>query len=223
MDAASAALMANLPMVRRIAHKMLATLPASVEIDDLMQAGMIGLLEAVERYDPSRGASLQTYAEPRIAGAMMDMLRSFDEALRSDRSAQRRAALAQQLLEHRLGRAATTAEIAGEIGMSVEGLDALRYAAPAAAAMDDADGIDLIPACPLANPETWLELKQQVEAAVSASGQLSEREQAVLSMFYDDDMTQAAIAERFGVSDSRICQLRACALSKVARAVRLAA
>lgn len=86
-----------------------------------------------------------------------------------------------------------------------------------------ADGIDLIPACPLANPETWLELKQQVEAAVSAAGQLSERERAVLSMFYDDDMTQAAIAERFGVSESRICQLRACALSKVARAVSLSA
>ena len=108
------------PMVRRMAHHLLARLPASVMLDDIVQAGMIGLMDALGRYEDTHGAQFETYATQRIRGAMLDGLREHDWLPRGVRRAQRKLDEAMRTLEQKLGRAPGESEIAAELGLSLE-------------------------------------------------------------------------------------------------------
>ena len=110
---------AHLPLVKRIAYHLMSRLPASVEVDDLIQAGLIGLLDAVERFDDNQGAHFETYATLRIRGAMLDELRDSDWASRALRKASRRIEQAIHLLQQRLQRPPTEHEIAGQLGVPI--------------------------------------------------------------------------------------------------------
>ena len=108
------------PLVKRLAHQMKAKLPPSVEVDDLIQAGMIGLLDAVNRYEDNHGAQFETYAVQRIRGAMLDELRSNDWMPRGVRQSMRKVETAISNLQHRLGRPPKETEIAKELQMSID-------------------------------------------------------------------------------------------------------
>ena len=141
----SAQLLAHRPLVSRIARRISARMPANVEIDDLMQAGMMGLDDALKRFDEARGASFDTYAGRRIEGAMLDTLRAGDEVSRDTRAKLRQTRSAVQGLEHRLGRTPRAKEVANELGWSLQQFhDCMVAGGAAGARLGDAelDSID---------------------------------------------------------------------------------
>jgi len=116
-----------IPLVRRLAHHLIAKLPASVQIDDLIQAGLIGLMDAISRFEEGQGAQFETYASQRIRGAMLDELRQADWMPRSVRQAQRKIDTAVVKAEQALGRAPTESEVAKQLGMSLEEYQDMLY------------------------------------------------------------------------------------------------
>lgn len=214
-----------LPMVRRAAQRMIGRLPANVEIDDLIQAGVLGLMDAMQRYDQGHGAQFETFALQRVRGAMLDELRGTDWVPRSVRKNQRDIAGAVQLLEHRLHRAPSDAEIAAHLGIQlaeyhemlvdVHGAQ-LVYADDYEPAdgethfLDRHAGVD-----EKADPAARLADRRFREALVAAVENLPEREQYVMSMYYEHDMNLKEIAAVLGVTESRVCQLHSQAVARL--------
>lgn len=214
-----------LPLVRRAAHRMIGRLPANVEIDDLIQAGVLGLMDAMQRYEQGHGAQFETFAMQRVRGAMLDELRGTDWVPRSVRKNQRDIAAAVQLLEHRLHRAPSDAEIAAHMGIplpdyhemlvDVHGAQ-LVYADDYEAAdgephfLDRHAGVD-----EQADPAARLADRRFREALVAAIEDLPEREQYVMSMYYEHDMNLKEIAAVLGVTESRVCQLHSQAVARL--------
>jgi RNA polymerase sigma factor for flagellar operon FliA len=212
------------PMVRRMAHHLLARLPASVELDDMIQAGMIGLMDAIQRYEEAHGAQFETYAAQRIRGAMLDGLREHDWLPRGVRRAQRRIDEALKALEHRLGRAPAESEIARELGISLEEYRHLLQDARGTQLVfyeDIADGegggefIERNCPDPAPDPLARLEDKNYRKALVAAIEKLPEREKLVMGMYYEQEMNLREIAEVLGVTESRVCQLHGQAISRL--------
>ena len=113
------------PLVRRLAHHMMAKLPPSVEVDDLIQVGLIGLADALTRYEASQGVQFETFASQRIRGAMLDELRENDWMSRGSRKSQKDIETAMRKVEHKLGRTPKESEIAAELGLSLEDYQSL--------------------------------------------------------------------------------------------------
>ena len=217
------------PLVRRLAHQMMAKLPANVEIDDLIQVGMIGLNDALSRFDAAQGVQFETFATQRIRGAMLDELRGSDWASRSDRRHQRDIEAAVHRLEHRLGRAPHEAEIAAELGMKLtdyqELLTKVRgtqlvYLEDMVAETGEEDFLDRHMVDDGANPAGMLADRQMREALVAAIENLPEREQYVMSMYYEHDMNLKEIADVLGVTESRVCQLHSQAITRLRTKLR---
>lgn len=211
------------PLVRRIAHHLIARLPASVELDDVIQAGMMGLLDALQRYEDHHGAQFETYAAQRIRGAMLDSLRAHDWLPRGVRRAQRRIDKALRALEHRLGRSPSEAEIAAELGLSLADYRRL---------LEDARGTQLLYCEDLppgtederedaevagraADPLARLEDRRFREALVAAIERLPERERQVMGMYYEQELNLREIAAVLGVTESRVCQIHAQAIARL--------
>jgi RNA polymerase sigma factor FliA len=205
------------PLVKRIAHHLLARLPANVQLDDLIQAGMIGLFDAIQRYEECQGTQFETYANQRIRGAMLDELRANDWLPRSVRKAQRRIENAIHALEQRLGRAPSETEIAREMGLGL---------ADYQKALGEARGAQLVhidemggegeaggyldrhlPGAEAQEPGACLDERRFKEALVAAIGGLPERERLLMSLYYEEDLNFREIAAVLGVTESRICQL----------------
>lgn len=204
-------------LVRRIAYHLAARLPASVEIDDLIQAGMIGLLEAARHYDAGQGASFSTFAGIRIRGAMLDELRRGDWTPRSVHRRAREAAQAVRNVEARTGREATDAQVATEMGI---GLDELRQVQQEAAtsplmSLDElpSDTVDAIETYD--TPDGEVEQGAFREALVGAIADLPERERLVMSLYYEQELNLREIASVIGVSESRVCQIHGQALVRL--------
>ena len=212
------------PLVRRLAHQMIAKLPANVEIDDLIQVGMIGLNDALCRFDPAQGVQFETFATQRIRGAMLDELRSSDWMSRGDRRYQRMIETAVHKLEHRLGRAPHEAEIAAEMGMKlaeyqellgkVRGTQLL-YLEDMSGDEGDEDFLDRHMVDAESNPMGRLADRKMREALVAAIEKLPEREQYVMSMYYEHDMNLKEIAAVLGVTESRVCQLHSQSIARL--------
>ncbi|MFI4930974.1 MAG: RNA polymerase sigma factor FliA [Burkholderiales bacterium] len=216
------------PLVRRLAHQMIAKLPANVELDDLIQVGMIGLNDALSRFDPGQGVQFETFATQRIRGAMLDELRGGDWMSRGDRRHQRSIEAAVHRLEQRLQRAPNESEIADEMGMMLadyqELLGKVRgtqlFYLEDLSGADGDDYLDRHVADEGANPLAMLQDHRMREALVEAIGKLPEREQHVMSMYYEHDMNLKEIAAVLGVTESRICQLHSQSIARLRSKLR---
>lgn len=223
-------------MVRRLALQLVAKLPASVELDDLMQAGMMGLLDAVRRYQQTAEAQFETYAVTRIRGAMLDELRSQDWLPRSVRSKTKSIEQAIHQLNHRLLRPPTEAEIARELDMPLTEYQEL---------LEDARGVQIIhyedlarnsddAAHPLdrahhqgsddeqsrwANPLNQLVSQGLRNALILAIKCLPEREQLLLSLQFEQDLNQKEIGAVMGITEGRVSQLRSQAVARIRAAL----
>ena len=212
------------PLVRRLAHQMIAKLPANVEIDDLIQVGMIGLTDAMTRFDHKQGVQFETFATQRIRGAMLDELRGADWMSRGNRKQQRDIEKAVRSLEQQLGRAPAESEIAKEMGISLadyqELLGKVRgtqliYLEDMSGDEGDADFLDRHVADENENPLAMLQDRRMREALVAAIKLLPEREQYVMSMYYEHDMNLKEIAAVLKVTESRVCQLHSQSIARL--------
>ena len=212
------------PLVRRLAHQMLAKLPANVELDDLVQVGMIGLTDALSRFDAAQGVQFETFATQRIRGAMLDELRGTDYLSRGTRKQQRSIEAAVHRLEQRLGRAPVESEIAREMELSLadyqELLGRVRgtqlvYLEDMTGAGEGDDYLDRHVGDEALNPLAKLQDTRMREALIEAIKNLPEREQYVMSMYYEHDMNLKEIAAVLKVTESRVCQLHSQSIARL--------
>ncbi|ALZ85378.1 flagellar biosynthesis sigma factor [Pseudomonas oryzihabitans] len=201
------------PLVKRIAYHLLARLPASVQVEDLMQAGMIGLLEASRKYDAGKGASFETYAGIRIRGAMLDEVRKGDWAPRSVHRNTRMVTDAIRAVEARTGRDAKDSEVAAELKLSLDEYYGILGDTMGSRLFSFDDlmeggehGLEESGSHEL-EPGRGLEDERFRKALAEAIANLPERERLVLSLYYDEELNLKEIGEVLGVSESRVCQL----------------
>lgn len=216
----------NVGLVKRIAHHLAARLPATVDIDDLLQAGMIGLLEAASNFDASRGASFDTYAGIRIRGSMLDEVRKLDWTPRSVHSKHRQVAEAMRAIEADTGRPARGQAIAEHLDISIDDYHSiLRDSAGCQLfsldeAMDERLSGRDAPESPTETPDRNLDQAQMREGLADAIQRLPERERMVLSLYYERELNLKEIGAVLGVSESRVCQIHGQALIRLRSSVR---
>ena len=211
------------PLVKRIAHHLMARLPSSVSVDDIIQAGMIGLLEAAGRYDELRGAQFETFAAQRIRGAMLDELRQADWMPRSLRRDMRRIETAMNVLQQRLGVMPSETEIAKELGMPLTEYQQMLFESRGAQLMyyedfhgeGDEDFFDRYDVDSDADPLNMLQDEHFREALIKSIDNLPERERMLMGMHYEQEMNLREIGEVMGVSESRVCQLHSQAVARL--------
>jgi RNA polymerase sigma factor for flagellar operon FliA len=218
------------PLVRRLAHHMMAKLPANVQVDDLIQVGLIGLSEALTRYEVTQGVQFETFATQRIRGAMLDELRSNDWMPRSSRKSQKEIEEALRRLEHRLGRSPLESEIAAALGLSLADYQTLLgkvrgtqlvYLEDMAHGTEDEDGfLDRHVGDGETDPVNMLRDQRLRQALVAAIKNLPEREQFIMSMYYEKDMNLKEIASVLEVTESRICQLHSQSIARLRAKMR---
>jgi RNA polymerase sigma factor for flagellar operon FliA len=201
-------------LVKRIAYHLAGRLPPSVSVDDLIQAGMLGLMEAAANYTASRGASFETYAGIRIRGAMIDALRALDWAPRSVHRKARAAAAAVREVERSTGRSARDVEIAQQMGVSLEEYHSIVQDAASCrqASLDDETGGNTE-----AQTDPFRETADdQMRASLAkAIDTLPERERLVMSLYYSEGLNLKEIGEVLKVTESRACQLHGQALVRL--------
>jgi RNA polymerase sigma factor FliA len=207
------------PLVKYVAGRLGSGLPAHVEEADLVSYGLLGLIGAIERYEPDRDIKFETYAMSRIRGAILDELRSLDWVPRSVRSRAREIERAITALEAKLGRAPTDEEIAGRVGISTDELEEslTDIARSSIGALDelwtvsgDGDQVSLLDT--LEDPESVrpadaLDETELRETLADAIARLPEREKVVITLYYYEELTLREIGEVLGVTESRISQL----------------
>ena len=201
------------PLVKKLAYHLLGRLPSSVQVDDLIQAGMIGLLDAAAQYDQTQGASFETYASIRIRGAMLDELRRTDWAPKSVHRKSRELSEAIHRVEARTGREASDRDVAKEMDLSLDEYHQLLRDTSSCRMMsydelvsEDDGGFDRF-AGRSDDPGTMLQESQFREALVAAIGKLPEREQLIMSLYYEQELNLKEIGAVLEVSESRISQL----------------
>jgi len=214
------------PLVRRIAHHMMAALPASVELDDLIQSGMMGLLDAARRYQTTQGAQFETYAVQRIRGAMLDGLRENDWVPRSVRREMRRVETAILQLEHQHGRQPTETELAVALDMPLAEYQRLLGDARGhqLLSLEDMGGhsgdgddefLDRHETGENQDPLALLLEDDMRGALVRGIETLPDREKLVMSLYYEEELNLREIGEVLGVTESRVCQLHSQAIARL--------
>lgn len=208
-------------LVRRIAHHLAARLPASVEVDDLIQAGMLGLIEAAKNFQADQGAAFETYASIRIRGAMIDEIRRGDWVPRSVHRRYRDVVSATREVEQRKGAAANSQEVAQALGVSLDEYHHMLEDASRGQLlsldeqMEDFDGEPRLAASCNLTPARELEHSVFKQALGDAIGNLPEREQMVLSLYYEQEMNLREIGAVLGISESRVCQIHGQAMLRL--------
>ena len=209
------------PLVKRIAHHLMARLPASVLVDDLIQSGMIGLLEAAKNFDGSKGASFETFAGIRIRGAMLDEIRKGDWTPRSVHKNSRAITEAISLVERETGRDARDVEIAAKLNVSINDYHQMLNEVNAGKLIGIEDlGVseDVITTEQSKGNDSPLEDLMQgafQKALAYAITTLPEREAIVLSLYYDEELNLREIGEVLDVSESRVSQIHSQAMLKL--------
>lgn len=218
------------PLVRRLAHHMMAKLPANVQVDDLIQVGLIGLSEALTRYEAAQGVQFETFATQRIRGAMLDELRGNDWMSRGSRKSQKDIEQALRRLEHKLGRTPLESEIAADLGLSlvdyqtllgkVRGTQLVYLEDMSRGSEDDDTFLDRHVGDSEADPLNMLRDRRLRQALVDAIKNLPEREQFIMSMYYEQDMNLKEIAAVLDVTESRVCQLHSQSIARLRAKMR---
>ncbi|SHG43995.1 RNA polymerase sigma factor FliA [Massilia sp. CF038] len=218
----------HMPLVKRLAHHMKAKLPPSVEVDDLVQAGMIGLLDAITRYEETQGAQFETYAVLRIRGAMLDELRNSDWLPRSMRQNMRKIEAAMSALQQKLGHPPTESEVAKSLKLSLAdyqdmlsdgGGHQLVYYED----FHDAEGNDSFLdryAVDDADPLRSLMEGDFRQAVIDAIDALPPREKILMGLYYEEELNLKEIGAVMGVSESRVSQLHTQAVSRLRASLR---
>jgi RNA polymerase sigma factor for flagellar operon FliA len=218
-------------LVKKIANRIRSRLPPSVGLDELEQAGLMGLNEALERFEEGRGSSFESYASRRIEGSMLDALRQMDTLSRSVRGDLRQVASAVQRLEHRLGRPPRAKEVANELGwtlkrfhdcMAAAGAGSIRSDSDALENMDDHSAVwqtnttDLHSALSHAtDPVVLLQQRQRQVALNAAFDTLEEAERYVMEAIYNHEIKMSDIGETLGVSGARVSQIASAVIKKL--------
>ena len=208
------------PLVKYVAGRVAVGLPANIEQADLISYGIFGLIDAIDKYDQSRGIKFETYAISRIRGAIIDELRAIDWVPRSVRFKAREVEKAYQALENKLKRPPSDAEIAGEMGITVDELNHIytQLSTVSMVALDElmsVDGgqgdklalVDTIEDTRTASPMEAFESEEMKSILAEAINRLPEREKIVVTLYYFEGLTLAQIGEVLGVTESRICQM----------------
>ena len=218
----------HMPLVKRLAHHMKAKLPPSVEVDDLVQAGMIGLLDAISRYEETHGAQFETYAVLRIRGAMLDELRNSDWLPRSMRQNMRKIEAAMSALQQKLGHPPTESEVAKSLKLSLAdyqdmlsdgGGHQLVYYED----FHDAEGNDSFLdryAVDDADPLRSLMDGDFRQAVIDAIDALPPREKILMGLYYEEELNLKEIGAVMGVSESRVSQLHTQAVARLRASLR---
>ena len=201
------------PLVKKLAYHLMARLPSSVQVDDLIQAGMLGLLDASNNYKSTQGASFETYASIRIRGAMLDDLRRLDWAPKSVHRKSRDLAGAIAQVERRTGTGAGDREVAEELGLSLEEYHQLLQETSSSrmVSVEELGSVeeDIFERVDSDTPAPAEELQQQQfrEGLVEAIKGLPEREQLIMSLYYEEELNLKEIGAVLEVSESRVSQL----------------
>ncbi len=214
-----------IPLVRRMAHHLIAKLPPSVQIDDLIQAGLIGLMDAVSRFEEGQGAQFETYASQRIRGAMLDELRAADWMPRGLRQTQRKIESTLHKLEQSLGRHPTEQEMAKAMNVPLEEYQEMLFEARGTQLVyyddhdqDDGGGeayVDRHAAEDDSNPLEMLGDQQFRDSLIGAIENLPEREKMLMGLYYEQELNFREIAAVMGVTESRVCQLHSQAIARI--------
>lgn len=211
-------------LVRRIAQNLLVRLPSSVQIDDLMQAGMMGLLEAAKNFDIDKGASFETYAGIRIRGSMLDEIRKGDWIPRSVHRNTRRISAAVRIIENLIGRDARDIEVAEQLGLTLEEYHRMlqasngnrMYGFEEVGLKDDAMSEGLMSCSdPLQGPLDCLQQEDFKKNLLTGIATLPARERLVLTLYYEEELNLRQVGEVLGVSESRVSQIHSQAMSRL--------
>lgn len=215
------------PMIKYIAQRIAERLPTNVELDDLISTGVLGLIDAIEKYDPNKGAKFKTYAEFRVRGAIMDELRSLDWVPRSVRQKASHIEGVHTKLEQQLGRAATDEEAAQEMGLSVE--DYLENVNAAKSmpvfslddlGLSDKKGdkkslLDCLAGNKDSDPQITYRLEELKKIIAEAIDSLSEKERLMISLYYYEELTMKEIGAVLDITESRISQIHSKAVLRL--------
>jgi RNA polymerase sigma factor for flagellar operon FliA len=219
----------HMPLVKRLAHHMKAKLPHSVEVDDLVQAGMIGLLDAISRYEETHGAQFETYAVMRIRGAMLDELRNSDWLPRSMRQNMRKIETAMASLQQRLGRPPTESEVAKSLKLSLDDYQEMLGEGSGHQLVyyedfHEEDGndsfLDRYASDDEADPLRSLLDGDFRQAVIDAIDALPPREKILMGLYYEEELNLKEIGAVMGVSESRVSQLHTQAVARLRASLR---
>jgi RNA polymerase sigma factor FliA len=219
----------HVSLVKALAQRLAQRLPSQVELNELVSVGVLGLVEAANRYQPTLGVPFDAFARRRIHGAMLDALRDVDWAPRSLRRLRRDVDAALARLRHELGREPNEHEMASAMNLSPaqydRALEDLRTLEVATVRQLDAtgeDGESLLDVAidPGEGAVAQLERKELRQHLATAIADLPERERQILALSYEEELTLAEIGQVLGVSESRVCQLRSQAISRLRSALR---
>ena len=215
------------PMIKYVANRIALRLPPHIEIDDLISVGVLGLIDAIEKFDPSRGAKFKTYAEFRVRGAILDELRSMDWVPRSVR--QKASALdgVVQKLQNELGRPPEDDEVAGEMGVSMDELFntinetksmpilSLEDLGILKESGEQQSLLDCLAGKGDADPQTFLRLSELKEIIAKAIDTLPDKERLMISLYYYEELTMKEIGEVLGITESRVSQIHSKAVFRL--------
>jgi RNA polymerase sigma factor for flagellar operon FliA len=207
-------------LVKRIASHLAARLPETVEIDDLIQVGLMALLEAARNYSETRGAKFETFASIRVRGAMLDEVRNQNWAPRSYFRKRRELSQAIRAVENRVGRPPESREVADELGVSIEDYNKLladTSAGPLFSLDDDSEhtGRKEPEGRSDMDPRINLESEEFQDSIAECITRLPEREATVLALYYQEELHLKEIGEVLGVTESRVCQIHRQALARL--------
>ncbi len=208
------------PLIRYIVNRIAVRLPSHIDLDDLHNTGVIGLMDAIEKYDPEKNCKFKTYAEFRIKGAILDQLRSLDWVPRSVRQKSRRLERAYGEVEQRLGRSASEDEVADSLGLQIDKFHELLNQVRGISLVNleeirgnGGDGertgtfADIVEDVHSENPFATLKLHEMKQIVADTIGTLPEKERLVVSLYYYEDLNMKEIGGILGITESRVCQI----------------
>ncbi len=216
------------PLIRYIVNRIAVRLPSHIDLDDLHNTGVIGLMDAIEKYDPEKNCKFKTYAEFRIKGAILDQLRSLDWVPRSVRQKGRRLERAYGEVEQRLGRSANEDEVADSLGLELDKFHTLINQVKGISLVNleeirgtNSDGdrsgtfADIIEDVQSENPFASLKLMETKHVISDTIGSLPEKERLVISLYYYEDLNMKEIGTILGITESRVCQIHTKAVMRL--------